>query len=229
MDNRLMTRRQLLQQAIATSFLSLSTMAWAKDPMLLGADKAQKDNLGGAIKPYNMVGNFKDDRHRVFMFLSYDCPYCKETWKAFTEWSRTLPEPFQFVYVPLSKGKTHLELASYAFYVVRDLAPNKMVAFNQIAFEKAVSISRWEEWQSILQRYLQLSASSISGSLNKEITSRRVERARKLAKRYGVSATPYFAIGGKFTTHAGFTNGNYQVLSQLINALVSECIGSANF
>lgn len=213
------TRRQF----IATSLL-MPLPLWAEP--LLGSENKAGDNLGGAIKPYTVIGNFADDKNRVFMFISYSCPYCKETWKGFLDWGLSLPNPFKFVFVPLSFGDASLEMATRAFYVVRDVAPNKIEAFNQIAFEKAPTIQRWSEWDSILQRHLGLSVTSISGSLNKPITHQRIHRARKLAQRYRVSSTPFFGIGGKYATSADLTNGNYQLLVQLLNALVSEMMSS---
>ncbi|MBQ9183805.1 MAG: thioredoxin domain-containing protein [Neisseriaceae bacterium] len=191
-----------------------------------GNAKPQDSTLGGTIKPYLTVGNFADDKHRVFMFLSYNCPYCKETWKGIGEWGKTLPEPFKFVFVPLSMGEHSLDLATRAFYVVRDIAPHKIDTFQQIAFEKATQIRQWQEWVDILQRFVQIPAQAIDTSVRKPETAKRIERARKLAGRYRVTYTPYFGIGGRYATHVGYTNGNYQLLVQLLNALVSEIISA---
>ena len=213
-----------------TALLPLLTVSAVKaDPMdLLGQNNTpqQQNSLGGVIKPYLTVGNFADDKYRVFMFLSYDCPYCKETWKGMGDWGKTLPNPFKFVFVPLSKGERSLDLATRAFYVVRDVAPHKIETFQQIAFEKATQIRQWQEWVEVLQRFVQIPAQAIETSTRKPETAKRIDRARKLAGRYRVELTPSFGVGGKYATHVGYTNGNYQLLVQLLNALVSEIISA---
>lgn len=217
--------RRLFLKNIALSPLLATPFIWADDFIGQG-NTNQTNNLNGVIDPYLTIGNFTDDKYRVFMFISYDCPICKEVWKGMSDWGKTLPEPFKFVFVPLSKGEDTLALATQAFYVVRDIAPNKIEQFQQIAFEKAVQIKQWQEWVDILQRFIGIPATAIEASIRKSETNKRIERARKLAQRYRVTVTPYFGVGGRYATHAGYTNGNYQVLVQLLNALVSKMIAA---
>ena len=141
------------------------------------------------------------------------------------DWGKTLPNPFKFVHVPLSFGDKRLDLATNAFYVVRDLSPQKLESVIEIAFTKAGVIRSWQEWVEILQR-LGLSKQAIHAALNKPATTKRIERGRLLAKRYRLNVTPHFGIGGKYATNAGYTNGDYQLLVKLLNALVSEIIQS---
>lgn len=214
-----MDRRQLLHLLLLSPALCLADNA-------LPAKSNNNDNtLGGVLKPYMQIGDFADDKYRVFMFLSFNCPYCKEIWKGMGDWGKTLPNPFKFVYVPLSFGDKRLDLASNAFYVVRDLAPQKLESILEIAFTKAGNIRSWQEWVEILQR-LGLPKQSIHTALNKPATSKRIERGRLLAKRYRLNVTPHFGICGKYATNAGYTNGDYQLLVKLLNALVSEIIQS---
>lgn len=179
------------------------------------------NTLGGVLKPYLQIGNFTDDKYRVFMFLSFSCSFCKETWKGIGDWGKTLPNPFKFVFVPLGFGDKSLGLASTAFYVVRDLAPNRIENFLEIAFSKATTIRTWQEWVVLLQR-LGLSPQAISASVNNPQTNKRIERGRLLAGRYQVNATPHFGVAGKYATNVGYTNGDYRLLVKLLNVLVSE-------
>lgn len=215
-----MNRRHFLY----SSLLFASTVVLAENTLPTGNNNGD-NTLGGTLKPYMQIGNFTDDKHRVFMFLTFDCPWCKETWKGIGDWGKTLPEPFKFVFVPLSKGNKQLHLASVAFYVVRDLAPNRIENFLEIAFTKATVIRSWQEWVNILVR-LGLSPQMIADSANKPITKQRIERGRLLAGRYRLNATPHFGVAGKYATNVGYTNGDYRLLVKLLNVLVSEVIQS---
>ncbi|MBQ9258295.1 MAG: hypothetical protein IJ187_00395 [Neisseriaceae bacterium] len=214
-----MNRRIFFHSSL--SLLLLPTLAKAENLLPSNPSVGNDNTLGGTLKPYMQIGNFTDDKHRVFMFISFDCHYCKSTWKGMGDWGKTLPEPFKFVFVPLSKGNKQLDLASHAFYVVRDLAPNHIENFLEIAFAKATVIRSFKEWITILGR-LGLSEQAIIDSLNKPITEQRIERGRRLAGRYRLTATPHFGIAGKYATNADYINGDYRVLVKLLNVLVSE-------
>lgn len=211
----MMNRRQFLLLSVG---FSLPVLA---DDILPTNPQNKDSTLGGTLKPYMNVGNFADDKHRVFMFISFHCQYCKETWKGLYDWGKTLPSPFKFVFVPLSLGDTSLALATRAFYVVRQLAPNRIENFMEIAMGR--DVRSWQEWITILGR-MGISAAAINQAANNPITTKRMERGRLLARRYRLNATPHFGIAGKYATNAGYTNGDYQLLVKLLNALVSEVL-----
>ena len=70
------------------------------------------------------------------------------------------------------------------------------------------------------------SRSQIAAAAADKQTQNRIARAMLLVRRYRVTATPFFAVGGRYTTHAGFTGGDYRVLVQLMNGLVSDVLQS---
>ncbi len=37
-------------------------------------------------QPYHAIGHFKSDAERVYMFISFDCPYCANTWAGYAQW-----------------------------------------------------------------------------------------------------------------------------------------------
>lgn len=177
------------------------------------------------IKPYLAVGPYPDDRNRVFMFISYSCAYCAETLPGMVAWGNTLPKPFQFVVVPLFLD--HIQTAAAtAFYVVRDIAPSRLYEYSQIAFNQQ-NATGVDDFVVILRK-MGISHKKVSDSLKKDITKQRINRAMMLASKYRVTHTPFFSIGGFYTTHAGFTNGDYRLLTQLLNALVSDVIQNKN-
>lgn len=177
------------------------------------------------IKPYLQVGPYQDDHNRIFMFISYSCTYCAETLPGMVAWGNTLPNSWRFVVVPLFFG--HIQTAAAtAFYIVRDIAPSRIYEYSRLAFNKQ-NATTTDDFVDILRK-MGFSSKEVSDSLKKDITNQRIRRAMMLASKYRVTNTPFFAIGGFYTTHAGFTNGDYRLLTQLLNALVSDVIQNKN-
>ncbi len=213
-------RRFLL--ACAAAGLSLRAAADIQDFSLPGQDR-QRNNLADTVKPYLSVGPYREDLNRVYMFLSYECPYCEQTWYGMGEWGRTLPDPFRFVYVPIYTGNKRLDAAATGFYIVRDLAPTRIADYQRLTFEAARTAKNERDFVAVLYR-MGFSHEAINTSVRKRLTQERMARAMMLVRRYRVTATPFFAVGGRYTTHAGFTGGNYQMLTQLLNGLVSNVL-----
>ena len=80
-----------------------------------------------------------------------------------------------------------------------------------------------ETYVGILKR-MGFNQAQINASLNSKNTQNRIARAMDLARRYRVTVTPTFGVAGKYNTHAGFTNGDYNLLTQLLNGLVSDAM-----
>ena len=220
-----MNRRRFLTGMAA---LAAGVSARADNPFGL------PENTGGAlgqstqpdiVKPYLAVGPYADDQARVFMFMSYECPYCEQTWYGMGEWGRTLPEPFRFVYVPIYTGNRRLDAAATGFYIVRSLAPERITEYQRLAFEAAKTARSSADFAAVLHR-MGFSHNQIAAAAADRRTQQRMARAMLLVRRYRVTATPFFAVGGRYTTHAGFTGGDYRMLVQLMNGLVSDVLQS---
>ena len=217
-----MNRRKFLLATIATS---LSSALWAAPE--IGTFSGQGDVLDDKelirqFKPYVAIGNFKDDAHRVFMFISFDCPYCASTWVGFGQWAVSLPKPYKFVYVPIFASKAQ-NVAGTAFYVVRELTPQRTPEFMRQAFAlQQMSTSKAEQYIDILHK-MGFSRQQVADAVNKEITQNRIARAITLYERYKVSVTPSFGVAGKYYTHTGFTRqGTYKEVGTNLSWLITN-------
>lgn len=222
-----MNRRRFLT---AFAALSASLAARADNPFALPENSGalpEQSAKPDIVKPYLAVGPYADDQSRVFMFMSYECPYCEQTWYGMGEWGRTLPEPFRFVYVPLYTGNKRLDAAATGFYIVRSLAPQRIAEYQRLAFEAAKTARSSADFAQVLHR-MGFSRSQIAAAAADKQTQNRIARAMLLVRRYRVTATPFFTVGGRYTTHAGFTGGDYRVLVQLMNGLVSDVLQSTH-
>ena len=64
-----------MQKKLARSLLALSLIpltAFAEPELSAQSSKTTAD-LAGVIKPYQTVGNYKDEAQRIYMFVSFDC------------------------------------------------------------------------------------------------------------------------------------------------------------
>ncbi|NEX63400.1 thioredoxin domain-containing protein [Noviherbaspirillum galbum] len=215
-----MDRRQFLLGGGA--LLSLPTLAQE----LALQPRAQGQNPTDHLRPYTEIGNYTDDRDRVFMFFSYACPYCEKYAPGIVEWGRTLPEPVQLVRVPLLTTERVSQSAASAFYVVREVAPQRIDEFDALAYAAASNAYTPEAFPDVLRK-MKLPREAIQNALNKQVTKDRFARAILLSRRYKANVTPHFGIGGRYATNANFTNGDYSLLVQLLNGLVSQVITSA--
>ena len=208
--------------AVAVLGLATAAPAWAND---LNETAKQSQAVESTIKPYLVAGNFAEDRSRVFMFFSYSCPYCAQVWVGMDRWGATLPRDWRYVPVPVITNEKSSKVAATAYYIVRELAPGRLSEFNRLAYAVGGN-NRDTSGQGYIRALYQMGfkAADIERVANSDVTQERLARALALSHRYNIRSTPTFAVGGRYTTHAGFTNGDYEVLVQLLNALVSMTI-----
>lgn len=215
------TRRSILLGG--SSMLALPMLAGAQDVKLQPRQTGQ--NSTEFLRPYSEIGNFADDRDRVFLFFSYGCTFCAQYASGIVAWGKTLPEPLQLVRVPVLTTEQVSQAAAMAYYVVREIAPNRLDELDALAYSAAGSAYTPEIFPEILRK-MNLSPNAIKAAINKQVTKDRMVRAVLLSKRYKVAATPHFGVGGRFATNANFTNGDYTTLVQLLNGLVSQVVTS---
>lgn len=221
-----MQRRSFLLSAAALPLMyaqGASAQSSLQTPgVLIQQPPAAKETIAN-FKPYMEIGDYPDDRQRVFMFFSYSCPYCAQHSPAIVEWGKTLPPQIQFVRVPVITTDRASMNAAAAFYVMREVAPARLSEFDALAYAAGASGLNESAFKDILLK-MGLPKAQMLQAMNKGITRSRLMRATLLSGRYKVGATPHFGVGGKYATNANFTNGNYQLLIELLNGLVSQVL-----
>lgn len=215
----IMNRREILK--LFAGALIIAPMLVSANELSLFNGNSNKNTINSDDTPYLMVGPYADDKYRIFMFISYLCDFCKQTYSGMIHWATTLPQPFIFVTVPLFLNDVRQKATATGFYIVKNLLPQKIYEYNQLVFEKIQSITSMQDVLTILKN-LGLNQMDIKQSLNDPKTINRIKRAMTLAQRYQVTTTPFFGVAGSYTTDAGFTNGNYELLVQLLNGMISN-------
>lgn len=187
-----------------------------------------QDNGKINIKPYLEIGDFAEDRSRVFMFFLYTCPFCAQYAESFEAWGKTIPKPVLFVPVPLMIDDPTALSAAAAYYVARRLIPDRIADFEARAYDlgqRHDPMPTAKDFPQILYG-MGLQRDVVLSTLHSAETRDRLLRAAALARRYRVSATPDFGVSGRYTTNANYTGGNYETLVQLLNGLISKAMNS---
>lgn len=229
-------RRRFLLSAAAAGFATLggaaSSIARAQassdDDVVTGTPnvpgRGSQDDSKINIRPYLEIGNFAEDRNRVFMFFLYTCPFCAQYAQSLESWGKTMPKPMLFVPVPLMIDDPVALSAAAAYYVARSLVPDRMADFEGFAYtagQQHYPAPTPVDFPQILYR-MGLQRNAVLTALHSQETRDRLQRAAALARRYRINVTPDFGVGGRFVTNANYTGGNYDTLVQLLNGLVSK-------
>lgn len=176
--------------------------------------------------PWKQVSRAEDKR-RVLEFFMFTCGFCMQSDGMFTEWGRTLPKQMTFEQVPVVASKGDYN-AALAYYAVKAAEPFRLEAFKQALFRRmtlaAMSgisnegiVEALKESGINRTRFLEAVAAPQAQAA--------AERAAALTQEYQIDMTPTVVVAGKYLFHAGFTGGNYEMLIQLGNGLVSREIG----
>ena len=218
-----MERRRFLE-VLASACVAATANAALPVGMTAG-NRYIDDDAVRKFKPAKLIGHFKEDKHRVYMFISFTCPFCAQTWREFAEWALGLPPPYRFVYVPVFSGGVQ-NTAGAAFYVVRELAPTRTPEFLREAFRlQGKPNVTGKDYIGILYK-MGFSRTQISQTAKGEITRQRIARAMMLFNRYqvrSINRTPVFGVVGKYLTHTGFTsNGTYPEVTENLNWLLTD-------
>ena len=218
-----MQRRKFL-----LSVLGASVAAAAKAAPDLGINTGRQEIDDTAVrqfKPATLIGNYKEDAHRVYMFISFACPFCAQTWREFGEYGLGLPNPYKFVYVPIFTDRVQ-NMAGAAFYIVRQLAPTRTPEYLQQAFalQQKQNVTG-EDYLGVLYK-MGISREAVAQTVQSDITQKRIARAMMLFTRYrvrSINRTPVFGVAGKYLTHTGFTrDGTYKEVASNLNWLITD-------
>ncbi|WP_373742096.1 hypothetical protein [Neisseria sp.] len=189
------------------------------------------DDAVRKFKPAIPIGNYKEDAHRIYMFISFSCPFCAQTWEAFAKWALALPNPYKFVYVPIFNGKVQ-NTAGTGFYIIRELAPTRTPEYLRLAFSLQQKRNTGTKDYIAILYQMGFTRQQIASASQSAVTQKRIARAMMLYQRYRVgivNQTPVFGVAGKYLTHTGFTkNGYYKEVAENLSWLITDEIEKAS-
>lgn len=147
-----------------------------------------------------------DKRIEVIDFFFYACPYCNELRPALERWRKSLGDDVVFrrvpavrrdIWTPLARTYFTLEALNeverlheevYKSYHDEKLHMSKPDVMADWAASRGIDRARWLEiYQS-------------------ELTTRKVEEARRLTDAYDIQGTPSIVVNGRYLTSGGLTD-----------------------
>lgn len=213
--------------ALAAAILSANAHAnpQAFQPQQSGQGEGQAGQQ--MVTPWKDV-NLPADRRKVYQFFMFSCGYCMQSDAMFVQWARTLPRAFSFEQIPVITNDIDLS-AAMAFYAVAMVAPHRVEAFKDQMYRLMTlsggrGISKKEIFDAAMTAGV--NGDRLYQALMSKQVSAATKRAVDLREAYSVEHTPTLGIAGRYVSHAGFTGGNYDMLLQLGNGLVSREMGA---
>ncbi len=176
--------------------------------------------------PFTAVGPFKEDELQVYAFFAFSCPFCRQHMANIAAWGATLPKPLRFEAVPICIDETGTQ-AARAYFAVRRAQPDRLATFEQAVYtqlQDAGAVGGSPSTYLAAAKDAHIDRTALDRWRRDGIVAREIVQARMRYERYRVEVTPSLAIGGQFVTEAGRTNGDYVMLLQLANGIISQML-----
>jgi thiol:disulfide interchange protein DsbA len=161
------------------------------------------------------------DRIEVVELFWYGCPHCYQLEPVIHKWLESKPEDVQFVRMPAILG-ARWELLAKAYFTadllgVLDKAHPEL--FSTI-HEKKKKISN----EKMLREFfvgLGVSGEDFDKTINSFAVTIKVNNARMMTRRYGITGVPAVIVNGKYNTSASLAGSNQNMMN-VINYLVEQ-------
>jgi thiol:disulfide interchange protein DsbA len=193
--------------------------------LLIGAAAAWAGSWAAPL-PYREAGPFEKDRERVYLLFAVTCPFCRVQHALLAGWGATLPPPFAFEAVPLVAGTVDIPFAR-GYYAAAHAEPGRLALFVSALY---VLVQDRQADPGAEQTYRRAAAEAgielqaFGTAWDSAETLRAILHARRIYLAYDPDATPALAIAGRYLLTAERTHGDYAVLLQLANGLLSRLL-----
>jgi thiol:disulfide interchange protein DsbA len=176
--------------------------------------------------PFESVGPFREDADNVFGFFLFTCPFCREHMGNIQAWGETLPTPLRFASIPIPQEASGLQGAR-AYYAVRRAAPERLGDFERTlyaALHDAHAPADDEKTYLAAARTAGIDAAALKTWWQSKDVRRDVLVAKLRFERYAIEYTPSLALGGRYVLNPELTHGNYGVMLNLANGIISQML-----
>ena len=157
----------------------------------------------------------------VIEFFWFGCPHCYEFEPTLKSWVKTLPADVAFRRVPADFGRwtggTKLFYALEAIGEEERLHKELFDAIHgseRLNFNREAAVADWLSKKGVDRKKFADAYRSFSVQSN-------VSRAQQLTRAYALSGVPTVAIGGKYFTNNGMTNG-FETMPAVMNQLIAK-------
>lgn len=225
-------RRLILKAAVTAGALASVSFSGGTAIAQITMNNLNIPNAGGQPQmPFREVTQLEEDKRKVVVFFTFDCPYSYLYDTMLWRWGRTLPEGWSIHFMPLFTKEPSSIAGLKIFYAAQKADPVKLEMFMSHTFlaiqsEKRSAMTQ-KTWLDILTAAeINFEAFSEAWSAlpsNETLVAPVVERA----SHYSLEVTPSVAVDGRYVITPDHTNGNPELFMALLNGMVSKAAGYA--
>ena len=157
----------------------------------------------------------------VIEFFSYGCPHCGEFEPVLQNWLKTIPADVAFRRVPVEFQDRWVPLAK-EYYTLEALGEDGRLTPEMFSAIHNKGASMWNEKTFFDWTAAQgLDRKKVEDMYNSFGIAGKVNRARQMAKSYGVQSVPLIVIDGKFMVSTEKV-GSHSAMIPVMDALIAK-------
>lgn len=205
-----------LRLAVVVNLAALGSM------VVLAQGQPASSNKDTVQTPYELIQRpFAGDARTVYFFFDPTCPYSAQYHASYVAWGRTLIAPWKFEAIPIIANKAHATWAM-AYYAGLMASPEKSEALTGALYVQG-QMSAFDPATGVREalRATGIAYAAVQRASKQPQFAKLLESALDRNQRADLTYSPTIVIAGKYKIHAELTGGDYGLLMQLANGLVS--------
>ena len=161
------------------------------------------------------------DKVEVVELFWYGCPHCHKLEPELQDWLAKKPDDVEFIRIPAILGP-RWELFAKAFYTsdLLDVTDKIHPALFAAIHEDRKKIDTVDKVKAFFVDH-GVSAEDFDKTFKSFAVAIKLNNARMMTRRYGISGVPTIIINGKYSTGPSMTGGNKQVI-KVIDQLIAQ-------
>ncbi len=181
-------------------------------------------------QPYTTVTPVKGDELTVIEFFKFSCPVCRSYQPVMDNWSRSLPKPIIFKYVPVYEGTESSAGAMKMYWAMNSIANiAQKTAFMNAAYSLVQDLHQGDNpgmWRDVV-----ISAGIQPDEFSSawQLVSRNSSSFIAQQTHYSPTVTPTIVICGKYMLNPDNVMGDQDLFIRLANGLLSKCLMENGF
>ena len=163
-----------------------------------------------------------DGTVEVAEIFAYSCPHCMNFEPALAHWLTTKPDNVSFVRIPAAWGDRMSDIHAQAFYTAAELGILEDVhpAFFREFHERRNYLETEGKLREFFSRF-GVSFEQFDNTFSSFVVHTKLQRAKDLMRRYGVTETPMIIVNGKYQSR-GAQAGDYGTWFAIIDELAAR-------